>query len=82
MGYKFCNLKDSSFCSQIKCWLSGLELTKCLSEIANREDTDQTVSLEAFISINPFQHLVYTGTPPYVGVKQGTKIPLIIMSEI
>ena len=50
--------------------------------VRNREDPDQAVSLEAFISINPLQHLVYTGTPPYIGVKQGTKIPLVITSEI
>ena len=31
-----------SFCSQIKCWFSGLEV-----RIANREDPDQTASSEA-----------------------------------
>ena len=36
-----------SLCSQIKCWLSGLEVTKGLSEIAKREDPDQTASSEA-----------------------------------
>ena len=30
-------LNTFSFCSQLKCWLSGLEFTK-----ANREDPDQT----------------------------------------
>ena len=34
----------SVFCSLIKCWLSGLEFTKCISEIANREGPDQTAS--------------------------------------
>ena len=32
-----------SFCSQIKCWLSGLELVRK----ANREDPDQIASSEA-----------------------------------
>ena len=33
-----------SFCSLIKCCLSGQELTKCLSKKANGEDSDQTAS--------------------------------------
>ena len=44
----FFNLYTFSFCSQTKCWLSGLEFTKCLSlAIANRDDPDQTASSEA-----------------------------------
>ena len=34
-------------CSQIKCGLSELEFTKFFVRITNREDSDQTASLEA-----------------------------------
>ena len=51
---KLCKYGNSSkfrtlftFCSQIKCWLSRLELEKMLVRNANSEDPDQTASSEA-----------------------------------
>ena len=57
-----------TFFSQIKCWLSGLELIKCLSEFASMEDPDQTASqvwpgfalfVKAFSRFEILEHLSY-----------------------
>ena len=49
------------FCSQIKCWLSGLEFKKKCFRIANRADPDQTASSEAVWSGSALFVLAFFG---------------------
>ena len=64
----FKKFEHFSFCSQLKCWLSGMNLTECLSEWLNREDSDQTASSEfekSCLSSKEYENISVSATLVY-----------------
>ena len=46
-----------SFCSEIKCGVSGLEYTKLLVRLTNSEDPDQTASKQSDLGLHCLSRL-------------------------